>query len=217
MTDLYEILGVKRDATAAQIKKAFRKLARKYHPDQNPGDESVTARYHAIVQAHEVLSDPARRARYDRDGDTRVPPDAQNALVTTLAPAFMAVLQQCHTSKSDLKKVDFVARMTDVLKADLQRVEHSLAEYEQARKILETVTDRFSTEDDTNLLASLSRSQLNGVRADEQKAKEVADALIRGLKYLKRCRYRTDGPAVKTGTVGGVDELFRMFGAATWK
>lgn len=216
MTDLYEVLGVKRDATAAQIKKAFRRLARKYHPDQNPGDDTVTARYHAIVHANEVLSDPDRRARYDRDGDTRVPPDAQNALVVTLAPAFMAVLQQCHASKADPKKVDFVARMTDHLKSDLKRVEHSLAEYEQARKILETVADRFSTDADDNLLAALTRSQLAGVRADEQKAKEVADGLTRGLKYLKRCRYRTDGPAAKSGTAP-MDELFRMFGAATWK
>ncbi|HEY4606098.1 MAG TPA: molecular chaperone DnaJ [Acidimicrobiia bacterium] len=65
----YEILGVRRDATNDEIKKAFRKIARATHPDANPGDPTSDARFREAAEAYEVLSDPDRRRRHDR-GDT---------------------------------------------------------------------------------------------------------------------------------------------------
>ncbi|MBX6351269.1 MAG: molecular chaperone DnaJ [Clostridia bacterium] len=66
--DYYEVLGVPRDADAETIKKAYRRLARRYHPDANPGDPTAEARFKEINEAYEVLSDPEKRARYDRFG-----------------------------------------------------------------------------------------------------------------------------------------------------
>jgi DnaJ-class molecular chaperone len=66
--DYYAILGVKRDATAADIQKAYRQLARKYHPDMNPGDESAKKRFHEVQTAFDVLNDEKKRALYDRYG-----------------------------------------------------------------------------------------------------------------------------------------------------
>ena len=66
--DYYEILGVKKSASAEDIRKAFRKLARKYHPDVNPGDKSAEERFKAISEANEVLSDPKKRKIYDQVG-----------------------------------------------------------------------------------------------------------------------------------------------------
>jgi molecular chaperone DnaJ len=63
--DLYEVLGVAKDASADDIKKAYRKLARKYHPDRNPDDASAEERFKEISHAHDVLSDPEKRAQYD--------------------------------------------------------------------------------------------------------------------------------------------------------
>lgn len=66
---LYELLGVTRDAEVDAIKRAYRRLARKYHPDINPGDRAAAARFQAVVQAFETLADPERRRRYDVHGD----------------------------------------------------------------------------------------------------------------------------------------------------
>jgi len=66
--DYYETLGVKKAASADDIRKAFRKLARKYHPDVNPGDKSAEERFKAISEANDVLSDPKKRKIYDQLG-----------------------------------------------------------------------------------------------------------------------------------------------------
>ncbi|MDL2297737.1 molecular chaperone DnaJ [Synergistaceae bacterium OttesenSCG-928-D05] len=66
--DYYETLGVGRDASADDIKKAYRKLTRKYHPDANPGDAAAEAKYKEINEANEILSDPDKRAQYDQFG-----------------------------------------------------------------------------------------------------------------------------------------------------
>src|SRR6266496_3506020 len=66
--DYYEILGVKKSASAEDIRKAFRKLARKYHPDVNPGDKASEEKFKTLSEANEVLSDPKKRKIYDQVG-----------------------------------------------------------------------------------------------------------------------------------------------------
>ena len=63
--DYYEILGVPRSASQADIKKAFRKLARTHHPDRNPGDKAAERRFKDVNEANAVLSDPDKRKQYD--------------------------------------------------------------------------------------------------------------------------------------------------------
>ena len=61
--DYYEVLGVAKTASADEIKSAYRKLAMKYHPDRNPGDESAKAKFQEASEAYEVLSNPEKRQR----------------------------------------------------------------------------------------------------------------------------------------------------------
>src|ERR687886_995922 len=66
--DYYSTLGVAKTATEKEIKQAYRKLARKHHPDVNPGDKSAEARFKEINEAYEVLGDPEKRKKYDELG-----------------------------------------------------------------------------------------------------------------------------------------------------
>ena len=68
-TDYYKVLGVNKDASEKDIKNAFRKLARKYHPDLNPDDKEANKKFQEINTANEVLSDPVTRAKYDKYGE----------------------------------------------------------------------------------------------------------------------------------------------------
>jgi DnaJ-class molecular chaperone len=68
--DYYEVLGVNRSASADEIKKAYRKLARENHPDRNPGDKQAAGRFKEVQDAYDVLSDKAKREQYDRFGFT---------------------------------------------------------------------------------------------------------------------------------------------------
>ena len=72
MRDYYEILGVDKAASEADVKKAYRKLALKYHPDRNPGDSEAESKFKEAAEAYEVLSSPEKRARYDRFGHAGV-------------------------------------------------------------------------------------------------------------------------------------------------
>ena len=78
-TDYYELLGVRRKASVKEIRQAYRKLARKYHPDLNPGDKSAEEKFKQIQEAYDVLSDSKKRATYDQYGfyaDNMPPPGA---------------------------------------------------------------------------------------------------------------------------------------------
>src|SRR5438128_737429 len=66
--DFYEILGVSKDASPDEVKKAYRKVAMQYHPDRNPGDKPSEEKFKEAAEAYEILSDPDKKAQYDRFG-----------------------------------------------------------------------------------------------------------------------------------------------------
>ena len=68
-TDYYKILGISKTASEEDIKKAYRKLARKLHPDLNPNDKEANKKFQQINEANEVLSDPEKRKKYDQYGE----------------------------------------------------------------------------------------------------------------------------------------------------
>jgi molecular chaperone DnaJ len=86
--DYYEVLGVNRNASDAEIKKAFNQLALKFHPDRNPGDTETAAHFREVAEAYEVLRDGDKRQRYDRYGHAGLEgvamPDFNNADISSM-------------------------------------------------------------------------------------------------------------------------------------
>ena len=70
--DYYEVLGITKSSSSSEIKKAYRKMSIKYHPDKNPDDKSAEEKFKIAAEAYEVLSDPNKTARYDQFGHQAV-------------------------------------------------------------------------------------------------------------------------------------------------
>ena len=102
--DYYEVLGVEKNASDAEIKKAYRKLAMKYHPDQNPGDKSAEEKFKEINEAYEVLSDADKKARYDQYGFAGVDPNFNPKAISSAAarrrPAAEEARRRARTSSA---------------------------------------------------------------------------------------------------------------------
>ena len=89
--DCYEVLGVSRDATEKEIKKAYKRLAMKYHPDRTKGDDALEEKFKEVKEAYEILNDPHKKAAFDQYGHDGVNQQGQGAAVVVSAAVVLTI------------------------------------------------------------------------------------------------------------------------------
>ena len=93
--DYYEVLGVEKGASDAEIKKAFRRIAMKYHPDRNPDEQDAEEKFKEAQEAYEILGDDEKKSAYDRFGHAGVDGNAAAALAVVAEPDLATSLATC--------------------------------------------------------------------------------------------------------------------------
>jgi DnaJ-class molecular chaperone len=202
MKDYYQILGVGRMAKPETILRAFRRLAKKWHPDRNIGNEEASRRLQEIVEAWEVLGDPEKRSRFDRGEDVsgHKPNNTHVAAMETVAQAFRQVLAGAVSTKVDLKGVKFVDVMRKMFQDDLGKLERSKRELESTSATLAGIAERFSVADgENNLLRAITEEQARNLREQAAKA-EASYALVKeSLAIVESHRFRADATQAMPG------------------
>lgn len=218
--DLYAVLGVKTNATPDAIRRSYRKLARKYHPDHNPGNPTVADKYHAVTHAYTILANPETRQRYDETGNDDIPRDmGLSELAGVLIPAFMSIVAESINSQfgGDLKTTDMVSRIITNIRDRRAAVTDQLNTMKRHREKLRVLSGRFTVDGGENLFESAINAELTKIDRPIADGTAEVERIGRALTYMTTVKYRTDPrPGGKTTSVGDLGQLLgvtnpRMF------
>lgn len=192
--DLYAVLGIKRNASAHTVRRAYRKKAMENHPDRNPGDPGAESRYVEIVAAHETLSDPVRRKRYDETGEVGSGPRGGESaeLVNLILPLLMTAVSNAGNAGT-VETRDLAAVVRSGLADQLSNIRRSLNNLKKSRDVMERALARFVATDGGDCLpADILRAQIVAIAEPIGRAEADADAVSRAADYMKRVKYRTE-------------------------
>lgn len=182
MIDLYAILGLERECTAAQVKSAYRKKAKTAHPDAGGSQED----FEKVSQAYLVLSDPERRARYDRDGviDSGSPDNAFGAAINVIVEFMMIVSQQYALGQAgDPCSIDLMKRARGHFHDQIAELKKQRRPIEKVSASLRKIADRMVVKKDANPLVRdailrQSNAASEPLRLIDQKIKSFEDATV---------------------------------------
>lgn len=200
MTCPYQTLCVPKDAPAEYVTKVYRRLAKKFHPDRNPGDADAAARYRELTDAYEVLSDPIRRKHYDETGDAGSSTGRADAqIITVLSGVLVAAVQKAYGRMGSAEHSHIVTEMRKELNHQIEEGDKVFADLQRSAKEYEAVAARFTVfEGEPNVLADVARQHAKTCLADLATVRGKQDLLRRALGVLEKYGYTVektfDGP-----------------------
>lgn len=198
MTDLYRVLGVGRRATADRITKAYRKLAMKYHPDRNIGDDAAKEQYALVHLAYEVLSDDSRRAQYDATGETAAPKvnQALAEIAAVLSGLFVGIVESIVNQGGDVARENIVDHMRKAVATHLKNLKKVTKEVTTLRAALETALPRLALakgdDDKEDVITGAGRAHLAVLARRLTMIEDEERRFGKALEFLKAYSYRVD-------------------------
>jgi len=158
-TDHYKTLGVKKNASDEQIKKAFRKKAKAVHPDQNP--EVNPEEIKEVNRAYEVLANPTKRERYDNGEDADQEDGQESAIRNIVTSVFESTMARCMDGNIQFKKQNIIKIMTDAISSKIQMIKTAARTAHGQKKILLDIQTRLeSTKAEENFLIKVMENKL---------------------------------------------------------
>lgn len=195
--DLYKTLGVRRNATPAQIAKKYRDKAKACHPDTHPDDPGAAEKFKEIQRAFSVLSDPERRARYDATGDasTNLPDNVGAEAIECLRSVMHSILQRIVASGGNPSHKDIVILMRDSISGSLLDARLSVGNFEKSKAAIQDAASRFEVEPGhVNLLAGLALGPIGAIDEQIASLKKQTACQERALAMLKFYSYNVERP-----------------------
>ena len=203
----YQILGVPPDADIETITESYRRLAKKFHPDRNPGDDSAVKNYHAITTAFEILSDPVRRAKYDESGDVSHRPTPNHPAMDVIQPLLIRVIHELSPFES-VERTDLIGRVRIYVTKFLNQLRDNGVALRGTIEKTKPAAGRFTVNNGENFLESVIQIELNRLERELGACNAEIAKLESVIEYLRDCKYRMDTPGawdVKPGmSVRGV-------------
>lgn len=189
---LYETLGVPRDAGAADIKGAFRKRAKKAHPD---GGGSANE-FAALNRAYLVLIDPVRRDTYDRTGQADDKP-VDNAHVEALV-IIKTMMDQIIEQAGERIEADVVAHMRNAMDERVREIGRNVEASRRKAKRLRRIADKFRKKNGENLLRKMVEAKIGGIEHGIESAERMLASIAKAKALLEDYSFEADEPATET-------------------
>jgi curved DNA-binding protein CbpA len=191
MENLYDILGVKKDASTAEIRKAYKKRAGEYHPDKNPDDPEATVKFQALVKAYDILKDSEKRAQYDETGKVDNEPTIEDLAIDIITKSFLDI-----SEKSDFEPRNYLQDVTKAIQNALRQCMMDKRRFDKSFDKLEYLIA--NTEANELFLIMLNRKQ-DEIKHKKAHADQGTQVMNKALELLDTFKYTGEVPQATPG------------------